>query len=178
MPLTLHDCPTEKFPIFKTMRRERKTMLRIAVAVAVCLLVGALSGFATQSSVDTWYSTLIKPSFNPPNWIFAPVWTVLYILMGVAAGMVWGYGYYHKWVKTALYFFGFQLLLNASWSIVFFGLQLPLPALVILLLLLILIVMTIRRFYIVNRTAAYLMVPYLLWVLFAGILNFKIVQLN
>jgi tryptophan-rich sensory protein len=178
MPLTLHEGPTEKFPIFKTMRRERKTMLRIAVAVVVCLLVGALSGFATQSSVDTWYSTLVKPSFNPPNWIFAPVWTVLYILMGVAAGMVWGYGYYHKWVKTALYFFGFQLLLNASWSIVFFGLQLPLAALVILLLLLVLIAMTIRRFYIVNRTAAYLMVPYLLWVLFAGILNLKIVQLN
>lgn len=178
MPLLFPGCTTEKFPIFKTMRRERKTMLRIAVAVAVCLLVGALSGFATQSSVDTWYSTLNKPSFNPPNWIFAPVWTVLYILMGVAAGVVWGYGYYHKRVKTALYFFGFQLLLNASWSIVFFGLQLPLPALVILLILLILIVMTIRRFYIVNRTAAYLMIPYLLWVLFAGILNFKIVQLN
>lgn len=178
MPLTLHDCPTEKFPIFKTMRRERKTMIRIVVAVALCLLVGALSGFATQSSVDTWYSTLIKPSFNPPNWIFAPVWTVLYILMGVAAGMVWGYGYYHRWVKTALYFFGFQLLLNASWSIVFFGLKLPLPALLVLLFLLVLIVMTIRRFYIVNRTAAYLMVPYLFWVLFAGILNFKIVQLN
>jgi tryptophan-rich sensory protein len=178
MPLLFPGCTTEKFPIFKTMRRERKTMLRIGVAVAVCLLVGALSGFATQSSVDTWYSTLNKPSFNPPNWIFAPVWTVLYILMGVAAGMVWGYGYYHKRVKTALYFFGFQLLLNASWSIVFFGLQLPLPALVILLILLILIVMTIRRFYIVNRTTAYLMIPYLLWVLFAGILNFKIVQLN
>ena len=178
MPLTLHDCPTEKFPIFKTMRRERKTMLRIAVAVAVCLLVGALSGFATQSSVDTWYSTLVKPSFNPPNWIFAPVWTVLYILMGVAAGMVWGYGYYHKWVKTALYIFGFQLLLNASWSIVFFGLQLPLPALVVLLLLLILIVITIRRFYIISRTAAYLMVPYLLWVLFAGVLYVNIVQGN
>lgn len=178
MPLRCHVGTTKKIPIFKTMRRERKTILRIAVAVAVCLVVGALSGFATQSSVDTWYSTLVKPSFNPPNWIFAPVWTLLYILMGIAAGMVWGYGYYHKWVKTALYFFGFQLLFNASWSIVFFGLQLPLAALFVLIFLLILIAMTIRRFYIVNRTAAYLMIPYLLWVIFAGLLNFKIVQLN
>ncbi len=160
------------------MRREKKTYLRIAVAVIVCLLVGALSGFATQSSVDTWYTTLNKPSFNPPNWIFAPVWTTLYILMGIAAGIVWGHGYYHKWVKTALYFFGFQLLFNASWSIIFFGLQSPLPALLILIILLGLILLTIRRFKIVSRTAAYLMVPYLLWVLFAGILNFKIVQLN
>ena len=98
--------------------------------------------------------------------------------MGIAAGIVWGHGYYHKWVKTALYFFGFQLLFNASWSIIFFGLQSPLPALLILIILLGLILLTIRRFKIVSRTAAYLMVPYLLWVLFAGILNFKIVQLN
>ncbi len=160
------------------MGRNQKTIIRVVVAVGVCLLVGALSGFATQSSVDTWYATLNKPSFNPPNWIFAPVWTVLYILMGVAAGIVWGQGYYHKWVKTALYFFGFQLLFNATWSIVFFGLQSPLPALIILLILLVLIILTIRRFTIVSRTAALLMVPYLLWVVFAGILNFKIVQLN
>ena len=160
------------------MRRERKTFLRIIAAVIICLLVGALSGFATQSSVDTWYATLNKPSFNPPNWIFAPVWTTLYILMGVAAGIVWGHGYYHKWVKTALYFFGFQLLFNASWSIVFFGLQRPLPALLILIILLGLIILTIRRFKIISKTAAYLLIPYLLWVIFAGILNFKIVQLN
>ena len=158
------------------MGRRRKTYLRIAIAVVACMLVGALSGFATQSSVDTWYATLTKPSFNPPNWVFGPVWTALYILMGIAAGIVWGHGFYHKWVKTALYIFGFQLLFNASWSIVFFGLQSPLPALVILVLLLVLIVLTILRFNIVNRTAAVLMVPYLLWVLFAGILNFKIVQ--
>jgi tryptophan-rich sensory protein len=178
MPLHLHSFATKNFPIFKTMRRERKTYLRIAAAVAVCLAVGALSGFATQTSVDTWYATLNKPSFNPPNWIFAPVWTLLYIVMGIAAGIVWGHGYAHKSVKTALYLFGFQLLLNASWSIVFFGLQSPLPALVILVILLVLIFLTIRRFYAVHRTAAYLMIPYVLWVLFAGLLNFKIVQLN
>lgn len=160
------------------MRREQKTFLRIAAAVAVCLLVGALSGFATQSSVDSWYTTLNKPSFNPPNWIFAPVWTVLYILMGISAGIVWGHGTYHKWVKTALYIFGFQLLFNATWSLVFFGLQSPLSALIILVVLLGLILLTIRWFNIISKTAAYLLIPYLLWVLFAGVLNFKIVQLN
>lgn len=160
------------------MPSKRKTYTRIALSVTICLLVGFLSGFATQSSVDTWYVGLNKPVFNPPNWVFAPVWTVLYILMGVAAGIVWARGFYHKWVKTALYFFGFQLLYNATWSMVFFGLQKPLAAFVILLILLVLIVLTIRQFRIVSRTAANLMLPYLLWVLFAGVLNFEIVRLN
>lgn len=160
------------------MRTGRKTFTKIVIAVAVCLLVGALSGFATQTSVDTWYAGLNKPSFNPPNWVFAPVWTVLYIMMGIAAGLVWARGFHHKWVKTALYHFGFQLLYNASWSLVFFGLQRPLAALIILLVLLVLILLTIRWFRIVNPTAAWLMVPYLAWVVFAGVLNFKIVQLN
>lgn len=160
------------------MRTRQKTYTRVFIAVAVCLSVGALSGFATQTSVDTWYAGLNKPWFNPPNWVFGPVWTVLYILMGIAAGLVWARGFHHKWVKTALYHFGFQLLYNASWSIVFFGLQRPLAALFVLLILLLLIVLTIRWFRIVNPKAAYLMVPYLLWVVFAGILNFSIVQLN
>jgi tryptophan-rich sensory protein len=160
------------------MRTRQKTYTRVFIAVAVCLSVGALSGFATQTSVDTWYATLNKPWFNPPNWVFAPVWTVLYVLMGIAAGLVWARGFHHKWVKTALYHFGFQLLYNASWSIVFFGLQRPLAALFVLIILLLLIILTIRWFRIVNPKAAYLMVPYLVWVVFAGILNFKIVQLN
>ncbi|MDX1326410.1 MAG: TspO/MBR family protein, partial [Arenibacter sp.] len=88
----------------------------IGVSVAICLLVGFLSSFATQSSVNEWYVELNKPWFNPPNWIFAPVWTVMYILMGIAAGIVWAKGFYHIWVKTALYHFGIQLLFNALWS--------------------------------------------------------------
>ena len=160
------------------MRTRQKTYTKIAASVAVCLLVGALSGFATQTSVDTWYASLEKPAFNPPNWVFGPVWTILYVLMGIAAGLVWSRGFYHKWVKTALYHFGFQLLYNASWSLVFFGLQRPLAAFFILVVLVILIVLTIRWFRIVTPVAAYLMVPYLLWVLFAGVLNFSIVQLN
>ncbi|TRZ43291.1 TspO/MBR family protein [Robertkochia solimangrovi] len=155
-----------------------KTTTRIIISVAICLAVGFLSGFATQSSVDTWYTTLNKPSFNPPNWIFAPVWTLLYILMGVAAGMVWARGFYHKWVKTALYHFVFQLLLNALWSIVFFGFQKPFWAMLVIIALLILIGLTIKWFKVVNRTAAYLLVPYFLWVCFASILNCSIWVMN
>ena len=155
-----------------------KKITRIAISVAVCLLIGFLSGFATQSSVGDWYITLNKPSFNPPNWIFAPVWTVLYIMMGVAAGIVWIKGFYHIWVKTALYHFGFQLMFNALWSIVFFGFKQPFWALLVILTLLVLIVLTIKWFKVVSKTAAYLLIPYLLWVCFATVLNFKIWQLN
>ncbi|NND79648.1 MAG: tryptophan-rich sensory protein [Maribacter sp.] len=156
----------------------KKKLTYIAIAVSVCLLVGFLSGFATQSSVNDWFVTLNKPSFNPPNWVFAPVWTLLYILMGVAAGLVWSKGFHHLWVKTALYHFGFQLLINASWSLVFFGLKKPFWGLVVIISLLILLVLTIRWFRIVSKTAAWLLVPYFLWVCFATALNYKIWELN
>lgn len=156
----------------------KKKILYIAIAVTVCLLIGFLSGFATQSSVGTWYAGLNKPGFNPPNWLFAPVWTVLYICMGIAAGLVWAKGFHHIWVKTALYNFGFQLLFNALWSIVFFGFQNPFWALLVIIVLMILIVITIKWFKIVDRMAAYLMIPYLLWVCFAALLNYRIWELN
>ncbi len=155
-----------------------KKLTYIAIAVSVCLVIGFLSSFATQSSVNDWFVTLNKPSFNPPNWVFAPVWTLLYIMMGVAAGLVWSKGFHHLWVKTALYHFGFQLLFNASWSIVFFGLKEPFWGLVVIISLLILLVLTIRWFRIVSKTAAWLLVPYFLWVCFATALNYKIWELN
>lgn len=144
----------------------------------VCLTVGFLSSFATQSSVNDWYLSLNKPGFNPPNWVFAPVWTVLYTMMGVAAGLVWAKGFYHIWVKTALYHFVFQLLLNGLWSIVFFGFKNPFWALLIILTLLVFILFTIKWFKVVSRPAAYLLMPYLLWVCFATALNYKIWELN
>ena len=156
----------------------KKKVTNIGIAVLICLLIGFLSSFATQSSVNTWYTTLNKPSFNPPNAVFAPVWTVLYILMGVAAGIVWSKGFHHIWVKTALYHFGFQLLFNALWSIVFFGFQDPFWALIVILILLILILLTIRWFRVVSKVAAFLLIPYLLWVGFATLLNFSIWRLN
>ncbi|MBQ0734350.1 TspO/MBR family protein [Aquimarina celericrescens] len=156
----------------------KKRLIRISIAVMVCLLVGFLSSIATQTSIDTWYVNLKKPSFTPPSWIFAPVWTILYIMMGIAAGIVWSKGFYHKWVKTALYHFGFQLLLNAAWSIFFFGLQNPLIALLDIIALFILLLFTIKWFTIVNSIAAYLLIPYVVWVAFATALNFGIWQLN
>ncbi|SHG49636.1 TspO/MBR family protein [Flagellimonas flava] len=156
----------------------KKKLTYIAVAVLVCLLIGFLSSFATQSSVNDWYTTLNKPSFNPPNWIFAPVWTLLYILMGVSAGIVWSKGFHHIWVKTALYHFGFQLLFNALWSIVFFGFQSPFWAFLVILVLLTLIMLTIKWFRVVSKLASFLLIPYLLWVCFATLLNYKIWELN
>lgn len=156
----------------------KKKLIYIAISVGVCLVIGFLSGFATQSSVNDWFLTLNKPNFNPPNWVFAPVWTVLYIMMGVAAGLVWAKGFHHLWVKTALYHFGFQLLLNASWSIAFFGFKEPFWALVVIFTLLVLLILTIRWFRIVSKLAAWLLVPYLLWVCFATALNYKIWELN
>lgn len=156
----------------------KKRIVYIAISVAVCLLIGFLSSIATQSSVTDWYVTLNKPGFTPPNEIFAPVWTALYILMGVSAGIVWSKGYHHIWVKTALYHFVFQLLFNALWSIVFFGLKNPLLGLVVILILLTLIMLTIRWFRVISKPAALLLVPYLLWVAFASALNYKIWELN
>ncbi|WP_086475909.1 MULTISPECIES: TspO/MBR family protein [Arenibacter] len=150
----------------------------IGISVAICLLVGFLSSFATQSSVNEWYVELNKPWFNPPNWIFAPVWTLMYILMGIAAGIVWAKGFYHIWVKTALYHFGIQLLFNALWSIIFFGFNNTFGALLVIITLLVLLIFTIKWFKVVNKTAAYLLIPYLLWVCFATVLNYKIWELN
>jgi len=156
----------------------KKRIAYILICVAVCLLIGFLSSIATQSSVNDWYLTLNKPSFTPPNEIFAPVWTALYILMGISAGIVWSKGYHHIWVKTALYHFVFQLLLNALWSIVFFGLKNPLAGLVVILALLTMIMLTIKWFRVISKPAALLLVPYLLWVAFASALNYKIWELN
>lgn len=156
----------------------RKVFPKILIAVIVCLGIGFFSSFATQSSIDTWYASLNKPFFNPPDWIFGPVWTVLYILMGIAAGLVWSKGFYHKWVQTALYHFIFQLLFNGLWSIVFFGFHSPGFAFLNILVLLVLIILTIKWFKVVSKKAAYLLYPYLIWVCFATILNFSIWQMN
>ncbi|MBZ9779706.1 tryptophan-rich sensory protein [Psychroflexus sp. CAK8W] len=154
------------------------TVVKILIGVVVCLGIGFLGSIATQTSVNTWFTTLEKPFFNPPSWLFAPVWTTLYILMGVAAGLVWNKGFHHLWVKTALYHFGFQLVLNASWSVAFFGYQSPLVALFIIIALIVLVLITFKWFKIVSNTAAYLLIPYILWIVFAAALNFEIWRLN
>lgn len=152
---------------------------RIAVVVFICLIVGYISGMVTRASITTWYPTLVKPSFNPPNWVFAPVWTSLYIMMGIAAGLVWNQITSHKEAVTkALQFFAIQLGLNALWSYLFFGLHNPMLATIEVILLWLLIFETYSKFVKINITAGYLLLPYLAWVSFASVLTASIWWLN
>lgn len=153
-------------------------ILKIVVLVAVCVTVGYLSGMVTRDSINTWYPTLEKPFFNPPNWIFAPVWTALYIMMGIAAGLVWGSGADKKLVRKGLGFFAIQFGLNALWSYLFFGLHNPLLALVEIVLLLLMIYETYAIFRKIDKAAGYLFIPYIAWVSFATLLNASIWYLN
>lgn len=156
----------------------KNLIIRCSIGVVTCLLIGFLASSATHGSLDTWYADLEKPFFQPPNELFAPVWGILYVLMGVSAGIVWSKGFYHKWVKVALYHFGFQLILNGFWTILFFGLQKPFLAFLDLITLLVVLLITIKWFRIVSETAAYLLYPYALWLIFAAALNFEIWRLN
>ena len=153
--------------------------VKIAIALIVCLLVGYSASVVTRPSVESWYPTLIKPIFNPPNWIFMPMWTLLYILMAVAAGLVWDkIKEQNEVVKKALAFFLIQLTLNAIWSYLFFGLKNPMLALIEIALLWLMIYETYLKFIKINKTAGYLLIPYLAWVAFAAILNASIWWLN
>jgi tryptophan-rich sensory protein len=152
--------------------------LKMTLVVFICLTVGYLSGIVTRESITTWYPTLVKPFFNPPNWIFAPVWTLLYIMMGIAAGLVWTSEFEQKTVKKALGFFAIQLGLNALWSYLFFGLHNPLLALIEIVLLWLMIFETYNQFKKIDKVAGFLMLPYLAWVSFATILNASIWWLN
>lgn len=152
---------------------------KIVIALIVCLAVGYSASTVTRPSVETWYPTLIKPAFNPPNWIFMPVWTILYIFMAVAAGLVWDkIKGQNEEVKKALGFFLIQLTLNAIWSYLFFGLKNPLLALIEIVLLWLFIYETYLKFIKINKIAGYLLVPYMAWVAFAGVLNASIWWLN
>jgi benzodiazapine receptor len=143
-----------------------------------CELAGIIGSVFTVRSVQTWYTTLQKPSFNPPSWLFGPVWTVLYLLMGIAAYLVWTRGWSASGVKTALAVFVVQLILNSIWSILFFGMRLPRWAFVEILFLWAAIAVTIFMFSKLSQAAALLLVPYILWVSFASVLNYFLWRLN
>ncbi len=154
-------------------------ILRIAVVLMTCLVVGFLSGMMTKESITTWYPTLLKPVFNPPNWVFAPVWTVLYIMMGIAGGLVWNKIETNgASVKLAFKFFIIQLALNALWSFIFFYLHNPFLALVEIILLWLMIYETYNQFKKIDSKAGMLLLPYLAWVSFATLLNASIWWLN
>lgn len=152
---------------------------KILIMVATCLGVGYISGQATQSSVQTWFPTLVKPAFNPPGWVFFPVWTTLYVMMGVAAGLVWNRMDFQKEeVRKALLYFFIQLGLNALWSVLFFGIRNPFLAMIEIVLLWLMIFETYAKFIRINKISGYLFVPYILWVSFAAMLNASIWWLN
>lgn len=149
----------------------------LVVAVAVCLGAGFVGALATASSVGTWYQTLAKPSWTPADSLFGPVWTALYVMMGVAAWLVWqraGDGS----ARGPLLLFALQLLLNAGWSLLFFGLRSPGLALIEIVLLWLAIAATLWSFALMQRWAALLLAPYLAWVSFAVALNLAIWRLN
>jgi len=155
-----------------------RDLVALVVAVVVPLLAGGLGSIATVSSIPTWYAQLNKPPWNPPDWLFGPVWTLLYILMGVAAWLVWRSGWPAAHVRLAVMTFAVQLVFNVLWSIIFFGLRSPGPALVEIVILWLLVLATTVQFFRLTSLAGYLMLPYLLWVSFASALNASVWSLN
>jgi tryptophan-rich sensory protein len=151
---------------------------RVIISVLVCQAAGLIGSVFTRPAISTWYAELQKPRFTPPDWVFGPVWISLYILMGIATFLIWRRGFHHQVVRRALAIFGVQLVLNALWSFLFFGLRSPLAGLIGISLLGIAIILTIRSFLAVSRTAALLLIPYFLWVSFASGLNLSIWWLN
>jgi tryptophan-rich sensory protein len=152
-------------------------LVALALFVALCLGIGALGGAVTATSVDTWYAELAKPSFNPPNAVFGPVWTALYLMMAIAAWRVWRAADFDT-TRGPLTLFALQLALNLGWSVVFFGLQKIGAAVATIFVLDVGVVVTMLAFRTVDRVAALLMAPYLLWVGFATVLNIAVWRLN
>ena len=149
----------------------------LVVFVGLCLAIGALGGWVTADSVKTWYTTINKPSFTPPNWLFGPVWTVLYVLMGVAAWRVWCKARPDQ-LRVPLALFAVQLALNLAWSVVFFGAHRIGGAVLVIVGLEAAILATMVAFRRIDGLAALLLVPYALWVVFAAALNIAVWQLN
>ena len=152
--------------------------IKLIISLSIPILVGSIAGFFTSGAIKGWYALVNKPSFNPPNWIFAPMWSLLYILMGYACFLIWKSIVENKIKSKALTIYAIQLFLNFMWSFLFFYFQNPALALIDIVLMIITISITIKYFYPISKLAAYLLVPYLLWVMFATALNFEIWRLN
>jgi len=152
--------------------------LKIFIGILVCNAVGLLASSVTLPAIPTWYADLNKPPFNPPNWLFGPVWTTLYTLMGISAAAIWHADVADRAKKFALALFGIQLMLNGIWSFLFFGFQSPLLAFIEILFLLVAIIFTFLRFKEIKAWTGWLLLPYLAWVTFASILTLSIYILN
>lgn len=155
-----------------------RNMSKLIFSLVLCQLVGIIGGLFNAATIRTWYLTLNKPPFNPPNWVFGPMWITLYLLMSIALFLVWTTDSPGKAKQIAMIFFFIQLAINMAWSFLFFYLKSPILGLIDIIALLVFILLTIWKFFPVNRAAGYLMLPYLLWVGFAAILNYSIWTLN
>jgi len=153
-------------------------VIKLIVCLAVTFSAALIGSLFTREAVPDWYANLNKPSFTPPNWLFGPVWTILYLLMAISALIVWQKGLANPAIKIALALYLLQLILNALWSVIFFGLNMPMLAFIEIILLWSAIGLTIFAFARVSILAAVLLVPYILWVSFAAALNFFIWLLN
>jgi len=152
--------------------------IKFLVSIAVCQLAGFIGSRFTTPAIPTWYATLEKPLFTPPSWVFAPVWITLFLLMGVSLFFVWREGVQSRQAKTALILFAVQWVLNVLWSFLFFGLKSPVAGFLEIGFLWIAILLTILAFYRISRIAGFLLVPYMVWVGFAFVLNAFFMILN
>lgn len=153
-------------------------ILKLGFAIIVCFAVAGIGSLFTMPSIPTWYASLSKPFFSPPNWIFGPVWTLLYFLMAISLYIVLLRGIQNKDAKKGIALFFVQLFLNVGWSYLFFFLHNPMMAFFEIMVLWLMILLTILQFKKVDKLASYLLIPYLLWVTFASVLNFSVWQLN
>lgn len=151
---------------------------KVVASLVLCLTIAAIGGWVTIPALPQWYLTLKKPFFTPPDWVFSPVWTVLYILMAFAFAIVWERAKKQKSAVWGMRLFVLQLIVNLLWSILFFGLRSPQWALLDIVVLWLLIVATLSQFWRVHLATGYLLLPYLAWVSYAALLNYAIVYLN
>ena len=152
--------------------------IRLIISIIICQLAGVVGSVFTAPSIPTWYATLQKPFFTPPSWVFAPVWITLFTLMGISLYLVWERGMENRNVRVAVYVFGLQLVLNAAWSFLFFGLQNPFLAFAEILVLWISIMASIILFYRISKRAGLILIPYIVWVTVATALNYSVWILN
>ncbi len=155
-----------------------RNISKLIISIAVCQLAGVIGTIFSVPAIKNWYSFLEKPSFSPPNWLFGPVWIILFFLMGISLFLVWKRGLNNNEYKNAIYAFALQLILNIQWSVIFFGLKSPGVAFLEILLLWSAILYAIIIFYRISKYAVFLLLPYIFWVSFAAVLNFFIWQLN
>ena len=160
------------------MIESKKNIIWLFFFISLCLILGnGLGGYFTFLSVETWYQTLNKPSFNPPDWVFGPIWTTLYILMGISIWLVWK-NEDSKIRTIAIKIFWFQLAFNVFWTYLFFGIKKIGLSFIEILFLSCLILINIIYFFKINKTASYLLIPYLVWVFYASLLTYNIWMLN